>query len=212
MSVLAQRGIAQGRPMALAVTIGVHVALVAGLLAMKVVDAVKEYTAPIQLVRIDEKPKPVQVAEPIDPKLQDLVAVAQPVPQIPDIEVDESPIVTVPLPPVDITPQVPADNLRSVPAVLPDTPLRYEAVRPTDDYYPPHAIRMASEGAVIVRACTDARGRLTGSPSVVRSSSDSSLDGAAAKWASEALRFQPATRAGVAIPSCKEFRVSFKLH
>ena len=137
---------------------------------------------------------------------------AQPVPQIPDFDVDESPIVTVPLQPMDITPQVPADNSQPVASVLPDTPLRFEAVRPTDDYYPPQAIRMASEGAVIVRACTDARGRLSGGPSVVRSSSDSLLDGAAVKWASEALRFQPATRAGVAVPSCKEFRVSFKLH
>lgn len=198
--------------MALAVTIGVHVALVAGLLAIKVVDVVKDYTAPLQLVRIDEKPKPVQFAEPIDPKLQNLDHVAQPVPQIPDFDVDESPIVTVPLTPMDITPQVPADNSQPVASVQPDTPLRFEAVRPTDDYYPPQAIRMASEGAVIVRACTDARGRLSGGPSVVRSSSDSLLDGAAVKWASEALRFQPATRAGVAVPSCKEFRVSFKLH
>ena len=96
MSVLAQRGITQGRPMALAVTIGVHVALVAGLLAIKVVDVVKDYTAPLQLVRIDEKPKPVQFAEPIDPKLQNLDHVAQPVPQIPDFDVDESPIEVLP--------------------------------------------------------------------------------------------------------------------
>jgi TonB family protein len=198
--------------MALAVTIGLHVALVAGLLAIKVAEAVKEYTAPIQLVKIDEKPKPVPVVEPIDPRLQDLAAVAQPVPDIPVIVVDDPPIVTVPLPPVDITPQGPPETVRAVASVLPDTPLQYEAVRPTDDYYPPHAIRMASEGAVIVRACTDARGRLSGSASVVRSSSDPLLDGAAVKWAGEALRFKPATRAGVAIPSCKEFRVSFRLH
>jgi hypothetical protein len=38
------------------------------------------------------------------------------------------------------------------------------------------------------------------------------LDAAAVKWASEALRFQPATRGGTAVASCKEFRVSFTLH
>jgi hypothetical protein len=71
---------------------------------------------------------------------------------------------------------------------------------------------MAAEGAAIVRACADAGGRLSGNPTVVRTSRVSLLDAAAVKWASEALRFQPATRGGVAVASCKEFRVSFTLH
>jgi TonB family protein len=96
--------------------------------------------------------------------------------------------------------------------IKPDTPLRYQAVRPSDDYYPPQAIRRAAEGAAIVRACVDAAGRLSGTPTVVRSSRESLLDVAAIKWASEALRFQPATQGGVAIAACKEFRVSFTLH
>jgi hypothetical protein len=50
MSALVQKGIAQGRPMALAITIALHVALVAGLLAMKVAQVVADRTA----VPIDE--------------------------------------------------------------------------------------------------------------------------------------------------------------
>jgi TonB family protein len=92
-----------------------------------------------------------------------------------------------------------------------DTPIRYEAIRPTNDYYPPQAIRMQSQGVTIIRTCVGASGRLSSQPSVVRGSRDALLDAAAVKWAGEALRFQPATRGGVAVASCKDFRVNFTL-
>jgi hypothetical protein len=38
------------------------------------------------------------------------------------------------------------------------------------------------------------------------------LDGAAVKWAREALQFTPATHAGAAVAACKDFRVNFTLH
>jgi len=198
--------------MALAITIALHVALVAGLLAIKVVEAVKQYTVPIQLQDIEEKPKTTPTEVPIEVPLGKPVAhVPDPDVRFADVPVEDTIVAT-----VDVLPDVgPLEVQRDTGAIvptLPDTPLRFEAVRPTDDYYPPAAIRMAIEGAVIIRACTDARGHLVGMPSVVSSSRASLLDAAAIKWASEALRFQPATQAGRAIAACKEFRVSFRLH
>ncbi len=212
MSALVQRGNAQGRPMALVVTIALHVALVAGLLAIKVVEAVKEYTTPIQVTNIVEKPRPVPVEKPIVPILGNLAAIPQPMLDLPNFrEAETITAVAVDIPQDVIAAQTPRDIAAGAVSV-PDTPLRYQAVRPSDDYYPPQAIRMAAEGAAIVRTCVDAGGRLSGAPTVVRSSRVSLLDAAAVKWASEALRFQPAMRAGVAVASCKEFRVSFTLH
>jgi len=212
MSAIVHRGGMQGRPVALAVTIGLHVALMAGLLAIKVVGELKVNSIPLQLKNVDEKPRTVPVETPIIPVLGKFAAVAQPpvdLPAFPDAESITARIVD---PANDV---VPVDNPREGGAgitPIPDTPLRYQAIRSSDDYYPPQAIRMAMEGAAIVRACVDAGGRLSGVPTVIKSSRTSVLDAAAVKWATEALRFQPATRAGTAVASCKEFRVSFTLH
>jgi len=197
--------------MALAVTIALHVALVAGLLAIKAVEAVKQYTVPIQLRDIEEKPKPTPAEVPIDVLLGKPEAhVPDPDVRLAEVPVEDTIVATVDVPP-DVGPREAQRDPVAIAPAVPDTPLRFEAVRPSDEYYPPAAIRMAIEGATIIRACTDARGRLVGTPSVVRSSRASLLDAAAIKWASEALRFQPATQAGRAIEACKEFRVSFRL-
>lgn len=212
MSALVQRGSTQGRPMALAVTIALHAALVAGLLAMKVVEiAAERATPPIDVSWINEKRPPVPPVKPIQAKLFDPRVVSVPDLPAPDIPPD-SRIDALAASPQD--PVTPVEGAASVAPILvvADTPLRYQAVRSPDDYYPSQAIKAGAEGAVIVRACVDAGGRLSGSPAVVTSSRQALLDAAAVKWTSEALRFQPATRAGAAIASCKEFRVSFKLH
>jgi TonB family protein len=94
---------------------------------------------------------------------------------------------------------------------LPPTPLGWREARPIDDFYPPVSIRMGEEGATVVRACVDAAGALQRSPEVQSSSGHSRLDSAAVAWTREALVFTPATRNGARIPSCKEFRVRFRL-
>jgi TonB family protein len=211
MSALVQKGIAQGRPMALAITIALHVALVAGLLAMKVAQVVADRTAvPIDVKWLEEKRPTLPPAELIKPRLIDPGTVVVPDNPVPQVLQEDS----ISLPPdtgrvaQTLPDELPLD-VTSLPA---DMPLRYQAVRSPDDYYPPQAIRMAAQGAAIVRACVDAGGRLSGKPTVVASSRQSLLDAAAVKWASEALRFQPASRGGQAVASCKEFRVSFTLH
>ncbi|HMA12288.1 MAG TPA: TonB family protein [Steroidobacteraceae bacterium] len=212
MSALVQRGSTQGRPMALAVTIALHVALVAGLLAMKVVEVAGERaTPPIDVSWVKERRPTIPPEKPIRPTLVDPRGLAPPDIPVPDVPLG-NPVEPIP---VDTQPlSMPGEDAVSVEptTVVADTPLRYQAVRPSDDYYPPQAIRMGAEGVAVVRACVDAGGQLSAAPSVVRSSRQSLLDAAAVKWASEALRFQPATRSGAAIAACREFRVSFTLH
>jgi periplasmic protein TonB len=211
MSALVQRGSVQGRPVALAITIALHMALVAGLLAMKVAQvAAERATEPIGVNWIEEKRPPIPPENHPRPRLREVGTVVTPDIPLTLIPMEDS--ITLPPDPGPVAQAEPEFTPASVTLAVPDTPLRYQAVRPSDDYYPPHAIRMEAEGAAIVRACVDAAGQLSGRPTVVRTSRESLLDGAAVRWASEALRFQPATRAGVAIASCKEFRVSFNLH
>ena len=129
---------------------------------------------------------------------------------------------TTELPPVDpavdlitLTPELqppPLGAESTVTARVPaDTTLAYTAVRSPDEYYPPVSAQLGEQGAVVVYACADARGRLQGQPRVQGSSGFERLDAAAVKWASEALRFTPATRAGTPVAACKGFRVTFRL-
>ncbi len=80
----------------------------------------------------------------------------------------------------------------------------------TDDYYPPVSRRLEEQGTTTVHVCSSSDGRVTGSPSVQRSSGSSRLDEAAVKWASHA-RFFPETEDGRAIAACMSFNVKFVL-
>jgi TonB family protein len=204
MSTYIQRmHITSGRTVVLAVIIGLHAALIAGLMAWKIAEAVS-----------DKGPTAIALAwvnEPQKPKPTPVITKATDVPLEP-LEV------TVPVPVEDTPPDVPVDSTAIAAtasdsdSAAVDTPIQYRAVRPANDYYPPQAIRMSQAGAVVVRTCVDAAGKLSSTPQVVKPNASPLLDGAAIKWASEALRFTPATRGGVAVASCKDFRVNFQLH
>jgi hypothetical protein len=75
----------------------------------------------------------------------------------------------------------------------------------------PRGVVFENDAPVVAGAGVDARGEITGRPTVSRGSGSSRLDAAALSWASESLRFQPATSAGTAIAACKGFRVKFAL-
>jgi TonB family protein len=196
--------ITSGRTVVAGVIVALHVAFIAGLMAWKIAESTSENSATaIKLAWITQpkQPKPV----PIVTKASDM----------PVKPVEE---VTVPIPEPEVA-NLPAEPESSALAATVDdsaaqsvdTPLQFRAVRPADDYYPPQAIRMNQVGAAIIRTCVDASGHLTSKPQVVTSSSAPLLDTAAVTWASEALRFTPATRGGVPVASCKDFRVKFKL-
>lgn len=197
--------VTSGRTAVMGVIIALHVAFIAGLMAWRIAENVSDKSATaIKLAWVTDpsKPKPVPtVTKPAEVPLKPLDEVAVPIPE-PQVDLPQAEAGTTAL-------TASADDTAGN-AV--DTPLQYRAIRPADDYYPPQAIRMNQVGAVIVRACVDASGHLTSTPQVVTPSVSSLLDAAATKWAGEALRFTPATRGGVAVASCKDFRVNFKLH
>ena len=145
MSVLVQKGNAQGRPMALAVTIGVHVALVGGLLTMKVVEVVTESAPVIHVKNLEEVHKPEPKVKPIEPVLGEPGAIPQPVVQLPVFSEDamSAPIIETARDAV-VSEAPPGIDTASL--TVPDTALRYQAVRSPDDYYPPQAIRRGAEG------------------------------------------------------------------
>ena len=91
------------------------------------------------------------------------------------------------------------------------TELRFEAIRPTDDYYPSTSLRLQEEGIAVVRVCVGPDGKLAGTPTIESGSGSRRLDNAAVTWAREALRFTPATREGRPVSACKGFRVRFSL-
>lgn len=192
-----------GRGLVLAITIGLHVALIAGLMAWKITEAVVEIpNVSIAVTSLDEQREPASAPAHAKVRLEDIAPVEQVI-EVQPVEIDQALMVE----------SVVAETAPSESGAVggsPDTPLQYRAVRPADDYYPPHAIRLGESGDVILRTCVDAQGRLSAAPEVVRSRTEL-LDAAAVKWAREALRFTPATRGGVPVASCKDFRVHFTL-
>jgi periplasmic protein TonB len=82
----------------------------------------------------------------------------------------------------------------------------------TEDYYPAAAIRQGLEGAAIVHSCVDAKGRLTGAPTMLQSSGISSLDEGALRLAKAGSgHYRPTTEDGQAVSSCFDFRVTFHM-
>jgi TonB family protein len=206
--------ILSGRQLVLAVTIALHAAAISGLMAWRIAEVITRIPDdPIQI--FDIKPDPPRDLAPVsnDPRI--ITAITVPSPRDPNVQLIKD--IEEELHTVSATAgtsgggetgSVVQDQL---PAAA-DTPLQYRATRPSDDYYPPQAIRMEQEGVTIVRTCVEATGALSAAPHVVKSSRSRLLDGAAIAWAREALQFTPATHAGAAVPGCKEFRVNFTLH
>lgn len=196
--------ITSGRTVVAGVIVALHVAFIAGLMAWKIAESTNNTSATaIKLAWITQpkQPKPV----PVVPKASDMPV--KPVEEV-TVPIPEPEVANLPAEPESSALSATVDDSATQSV---DTPLQYRAVRPADDYYPPQAIRMNQVGAAIIRTCVDASGHLTSKPQLVTSSSSPLLDSAAVTWASEALRFTPATRGGVAVASCKDFRVKFKL-
>jgi len=84
---------------------------------------------------------------------------------------------------------------------------------PSSESFYPYAARLwAQEGATVVHYCVDANGRLSGEPTVERTSGDDDLDGAALALAKAGDgRYVPAYEAGKAIAGCASLKVNFAL-
>jgi TonB family protein len=81
----------------------------------------------------------------------------------------------------------------------------------SEDYYPAASKRAEEQGAVTIKVCVDAKGKIIGNPTVVTSSGFARLDEGAVKLA-RAGRYQAGTAGGEALPeSCVSFRVKFEI-
>lgn len=211
-----QASMVSGRSLVFMVTVALHVAAISALMAWKISEANSVKQAGSVAVRwLDpEKPKPKPVPQPATPdSTLATIAMVIPVSPVRPIEFPDDEPVIVGRPDRHDPPPAGGDAEPSVATpIAVETPLRFRAVRPSDDYYPANAIRLEQQGVVTVRTCVDAYGRLAARPSVVTGSRHRLLDDAAVTWAAEALRFTPATRDGAAIAACKDFRVNFTLH
>jgi periplasmic protein TonB len=192
--------------------IALNALVIAGFMAIPISQIDREPVADrITVVDVPVDPQPVKPAVAKDP-LERVTPTdwKMPPPEIPFASTDpDQPVALIDTP---ITTSEGAGTQVLVQQTTPDTTLRHEIVRSTDDYYPAQSIRAEEQGAAIVEVCVGADGRIASNPTVARSSGYRRLDGAAVVWAREALRFQPATREGVAVPACKSFRVNFTLH
>jgi TonB family protein len=77
-------------------------------------------------------------------------------------------------------------------------------------YYPASLKRQGVEGATVVRACVDEKGRLQADPVVQRSSGYEGFDKGAIEAARDG-RYARATQGGRLIPNCYAFKITFVL-
>ncbi len=211
---LQQASLLTGRQIVMLAIIALHALLISALMTMRISADVQ----PPETVLIGTISPPEQIPLPPPPEIPVTVTPRTSIPTVPvpivNLPFEEIPAPSVTLPetgPVEVmVPQAGTGNA-TTPAV-PVTALQFRAVRPADDYYPPASLRLQEVGTAIVQVCVAPSGRLEGNPAILTSSGSPRLDAAALKWASEALRFTPATRGGVPIAACKGFRVNFTLH
>ena len=141
-------------------------------------------------------------------------------PPPPKPEMERPPPPSVPIPiinvnvPIDVPAMVvskaaPAPAPRPV-AVVASTPVK--TVQQPDcgeDYYPSQALRLGQAGSAIVRVCVGVNNKIDRPIELLTSSGFPSLDEAAGKCMS-AGRFKAGSVEGKPIPSCKDYKVTFK--
>jgi periplasmic protein TonB len=160
---------------------------------------------PLEFVPLKEtKPQP-----PVPPP------VSRPEFVIEKFDLPPPPDVPVPPPDATITARVVETPPGSGTAVIapppPSEPIRLigsNRIPNAEHYYPPQMIRQGIEGATVVRACVDERGRLQGDPTVQRTSGYEAFDKGAIEAARDG-RYARATQGGKPVPNCYDFRITF---
>ena len=189
----------------LAVIIGFHVLMGVGLVTGLAQKAVELIAPPIQTDLIEEIQQEDRPPPPPPPQME------RPPVQVPPPDV----VIDIPIQQATNT----ISNVTDKPAprvVAPPPPkvvvsAKIRRMPSSEDYYPAASKRAEEQGAVVVRACVDERGRLIGDPTVVTSSGYSRLDAGAVRLA-KAGRYQAGTSDGQAqSESCVSFRVKFEI-
>jgi TonB family protein len=147
----------------------------------------------------------------------------QPAPKMTTTTIDLPPLD--PLPPIarepaipGIVKEVPGEATRTDPPLAQPIEVKRVLGQPgagfpnTADFYPSASIRLEEKGVATVRACVDARGRLTSDPSIVQSSGKWRLDEAALKLAKAGSgHYGATTENGQPVNSCYAFGIRFDL-
>ena len=82
----------------------------------------------------------------------------------------------------------------------------------SEDYYPQASKRLGEEGMAVVGVCVDPSGKLTGAPTIAKSSGSARLDEGALKLATAASgRYKPATEDGKPVSACNSIGIRFQL-
>jgi TonB family protein len=211
-----QAGLFSGRQFTFMVVVGLHAVVISALIAMRIDPDVFSGPRNIPISPIDTTKPPDHV--PVDPKPRPFDSKSMPVPDLPvipiNIPIERDSVSTITVSESSVVPDAGGSTVATegtVAVARSSTELRFSSVRSPDDYYPGTSVRLGEQGIATVQVCVDAAGRIAGKPAIQTSSGYKRLDGAAVLWASEALRFVPATVDGVAVASCKGFRVNFTL-
>jgi TonB family protein len=208
-----QANLLSGRSLVMAVTIALHALVISALMVsrMGVVPQppVKDW---IEAVQPDKPIEPVVIKDVVnDKQIVDNRSTRFVVPD-PDTIYFQEDVPVFPVLPDAIGTTAPPGTSEPVVHRVAETPLRYQATRSTTEFYPPASIRLEEQGVAVVQVCVASSGHIQGRPQISASSGYARLDAAAVRWAQEALQFTAATRDGVAVESCKGFRVIFDLH
>ena len=82
----------------------------------------------------------------------------------------------------------------------------------TEDYYPAASRRLEEQGTAVVHVCVGANGRLTGEPSVEKTSGSSRLDEGAVRLAKAGSgHYKPATEDGKPVDACWPLAIKFQM-
>jgi len=190
--------------------LALHAVIIYGFATGLVHTVITKIVPPITVIPTPPKTPEAPPPLPNPPEFQKQIFRIDPVVNVPRIDDSTAPEI--------VTPQ---EQPRAVPAVATVTqPTVVNRVMGgpgknfpnTEDYYPPAMIRQAVTGSTTVRVCTDERGRLTGDPTLEKTSGFPSLDQGALKLARAGSgHYRASTEDGRAVSSCYPFRVTFTM-
>jgi periplasmic protein TonB len=131
------------------------------------------------------------------------------------------------IPPPDVTINIPVEatstaitnvtpqHVAAPPPAAPKPVVRTAAVALTKldpaNFYPPTSIRMNETGSTLIKYCWGTDGKLTGTPTVEKSSGSSRLDEAAVRLGSQE-HMKPGTVDGQPVAACASLSVKFQLN
>jgi protein TonB len=169
--------------------------------------AIEVLAPPIQTDIVQEEMKKNEPPPPPPPDMQKPPVEVPP----PDVTIDM---------PVETTQTTAISNVTTKHTEAPPPPhaTNRTAVGPgkgfpnSEDYYPQASRRLEEQGMAVVNVCVDPGGKLSGEPSIAKTSGSPRLDEGALKLAKAATgHYKPATEDGKPVAGCNNLGIRFQL-